>query len=240
MADNETIICDEFDEYDDWVEIYNSNPGAVNMEGLFLTDDPSIPDRWQFPDVEIPANGFLLVWTDDDEEQGALHTNFRLNADGEFVGLYEIDGIIPLDTLSYGPQEEDISFGRYPDGVDNWVFMDNPTPEAPNIFTSVDENNVSPICFNLIGNYPNPFNPTTTIKFSVKEDSDVSIKIYNIKGAMVRTLLDSEMKAAYHEVVWDGKDNTGKQVGSGLYFYKMVSEGNSGRYTSTKKMILLK
>jgi spore coat protein CotH len=240
MADNETIICDEFDEYDDWVEIYNSNPGAVNMDGLFLTDDPMIPDKWQFPEVEIPANGFLLVWTDDDEEQGALHTNFRLDADGEFIGLYEIDGIIPIDTLSYGPQEEDISFGRYPDGVDNWVFMINPTPEAPNIFTSADENNISQACYNLIGNYPNPFNPTTTIKFALKEVSDVSIKIYNIKGAVVRTLVDGEMNAKYHEVIWDGKDNTGKQVGSGLYFYKMVSEGNSGRYTSTKKMVLLK
>ena len=239
MADNETTICDEFGEYDDWVEIYNSNPGAVNMEGLFLTDDPAIPDRWQFPDVEIPANGFLLVWTDDDEEQGALHTNFRLSLDGEFIGLYEIDGIIPLDTLSFGPQEEDISFGRYPDGVDNWVFMDNPTPGASNIFTSADENNVSQVCFNLIGNYPNPFNPTTTIQFTLKEDSDVSIKIYNIKGAVVRTLIDGEMKAAYHEVVWDGKDNAGKNASSGLYFYKMVSEG-SGRYTSTRKMILLK
>ena len=240
MADNETTICDEFGEYDDWVEIYNSNPGAVNMEGLFLTDDPVIPDKWQFPDVEIPANSFLLVWTDDDEEQGALHTNFRLNADGEFVGLYEIDGIIPLDTLSYCPQEEDISFGRYPDGVDNWVFMINPTPEASNVFTSADENNVSQICFNLICNYPNPFNPATTIKFALREDSDVSIKIYNIKGAVVRTLVDGEMNAAYHEVIWDGKDNTGKQVGSGLYLYKMVSEGNSGKYTSTRKMILLK
>ncbi len=240
MADNETTICDEFGEYDDWVEIYNSNPGAVNMEGLFLTDDPAIPDRWQFPDVEIPANGFLLVWTDGDEEQGELHTNFRLSADGEFVGLYEIDGIVPLDTLSFGPQEEDISFGRYPDGVDNWVFMDNPTPGASNILTSADENNVSQVCFNLICNYPNPFNPTTTIQFSLKEDSDVRLKVYNIKGAVVRTLIDDKMKAAYHEVVWDGKDNSGKQVGSGLYFYKIVSEGNSGRYTSTKKMILLK
>ncbi len=240
MADNETTISDEFDEYDDWVEIYNSNPEAVNMEGLFLTDDPSIPDKWQFPDVEIPANGFLLVWTDDDEDQGELHTNFRLNTDGEFIGLFEIDGIIPLDTLSYGYQVEDISLGRFPDGDDNWVYMDNATPGASNIYTSVYENNASQVHFNLIGNYPNPFNPTTTIKFSLKENSDVSIKIYNIKGVVVRTLVDNKMEATYHEVIWDGKNNTGKRVGSGLYFYKMISNGNNNRYSSTKKMILLK
>lgn len=92
----------------------------------------------------------------------------------------------------------------------------------------------------LTGNYPNPFNPTTNIKFGLSEDSNVSIKIYNIKGVVVRTLVDCKLNTAYHEVIWNGKDEAGKQVASGLYFYKMVSEGNSGRYTSTKKMILLK
>jgi hypothetical protein len=101
-------------------------------------------------------------------------------------------------------------------------------------------NDILPLQTELTGNYPNPFNPETKIKFALKENSDVSIKIYNIKGAVVRTLVDGEMQAAYHKHIWDGKDNAGKQVGSGLYFYKMVSEGNSGRYTSTKKMILLK
>jgi hypothetical protein len=99
---------------------------------------------------------------------------------------------------------------------------------------------IIPVKTELSGNYPNPFNPTTTIKFGLKEDCDVNIKIYNIKGSVVKTLVDGEMNAAYHEIIWDGKDNAGRQVGSGLYFYKMVSEGNSGRYTSTKKMILLK
>jgi hypothetical protein len=111
---------------------------------------------------------------------------------------------------------------------DAWV----PVTETNNILI--------PVRTELSGNYPNPFNPETTIKFSLKEDSDVNIKIYNIKGSVVRTLVDGEMSTAYHEVVWDGKDNAGRSVSSGLYFYKMVSEGNSGRYTSTKKMILLK
>ncbi len=99
---------------------------------------------------------------------------------------------------------------------------------------------IIPVKTELSGNYPNPFNPTTTIKFGLKEDCDVNIKIYNIKGSVVKTLVDGQINAAYHEIIWDGKDNAGRQVGSGLYFYKMVSEGNSGRYTSTKKMILLK
>ena len=104
-----------------------------------------------------------------------------------------------------------------------------------------ESNNILiPVRTELAGNYPNPFNPTTTIKFALKEDSNVNIKIYNIKGAVVRTLVNGQLNAAYHEVVWDGKDNAGRITSSGLYFYKMDSEGNSGRYTSTKKMILLK
>ena len=99
---------------------------------------------------------------------------------------------------------------------------------------------IIPVRTELSGNYPNPFNPTTTIKFGLKEDSNVSIKIYNIKGSVVRTLVNGQLNAAYHEVVWDGRDNADRTVSSGLYFYKMVSEDNSGKYTSTKKMILLK
>ena len=247
MADNETTICDEFGEYDDWVEIYNSNPGSVNMYGLFLTDDPTVPDKWQFPDIEIDADDFLLVWADNDEEQGELHTNFRLDADGEFIGLYEIDGITPLDTLSFGPQEEDISFGRYPDGTDNWVFMINPTPEASNIFTSTDENSVSQVCFNLIGNYPNPFNPAvagagrssgTTISFTLPLDIDAAkIEIYNIKGQKIRTFhIDPSTIQPINSIVWNGKDKNNKEVSSGIYFIRLEVGDNS----KIKKALLIK
>ncbi len=324
MADNETIISDEFGEYDDWVEIYNSNLEAVNMEGLFLTDDPLISDKWQFPSVEIPANDFLLIWTDDDDEQGELHTNFRLNTDGEFIGLYEIDGLMPLDSLSYGVQNEDISFGRFPDGENNWVFMSDPSSGYSNNYIpieidfiadpitglvslevefidtsigniiswewdfdndgTIDSNEQNPLftyletgiysvsltafdgmtsetvtkinyidvtetgigedlhfyITELYKNHPNPFNPTTTIKFSLQEDSNVSINIYNIKGALVKNLICKEMRANKHEVIWDGKDDEGKRVGSGLYFYKMDASNSEMKYSSTRKMLLLK
>ncbi len=88
----------------------------------------------------------------------------------------------------------------------------------------------------LTGNYPNPFNPTTTISFSTKESGNVSINIYNMKGQLVKTLVNENLEAAYHNVVWNGKDNSNKVVSSGLYFYKM----RSNNYTATKKMILMK
>ena len=89
----------------------------------------------------------------------------------------------------------------------------------------------------LFGNYPNPFNPETTISFSVAQTSSfVTIDIYNIKGQKVKALINDKFDAGAHQVVWDGKDNSGKPVSSGIYFYKI----KASNYTSTKKMILMK
>ncbi|MCK4654864.1 MAG: T9SS type A sorting domain-containing protein [Candidatus Cloacimonetes bacterium] len=85
-------------------------------------------------------------------------------------------------------------------------------------------------------NFPNPFNPETTISFSIIEDCRVTIDVYNIRGQKVKTLVNEKLNAGAHQVIWHGKDENGKSVSSGIYFYKM----NSGRYTSVKKMILMK
>ncbi|MDO9576702.1 MAG: FlgD immunoglobulin-like domain containing protein [Candidatus Cloacimonadales bacterium] len=88
----------------------------------------------------------------------------------------------------------------------------------------------------LFCNYPNPFNPTTTIKFGLCEDLNVVIDVYNIKGEKVRTLVNGELEAGYHSILWNGKDDSGKNTASGVYFYKM----KAGKFVSTKKMILMK
>ena len=85
-------------------------------------------------------------------------------------------------------------------------------------------------------NYPNPFNPSTTISYQLPEESKVELTIYNIKGQKVKTLISDQLPAGKHSVVWDGVDESGKAVASGVYFYKM----KVGNYDSTKKMILLK
>ena len=88
----------------------------------------------------------------------------------------------------------------------------------------------------LNGNYPNPFNPETAIKFALKEAGNVRIDVFNIKGQHVKTLINEHLEAAHHSVVWDGKDTNGVNVSSGVYFYKM----KTGKYSETKKMILMK
>ena len=90
--------------------------------------------------------------------------------------------------------------------------------------------------YNLIGNYPNPFNPTTSIKFVLAFESNLRIDIYNIKGQKVKTLLDTHYNAGEHSISWNGKDDNGSDVVSGVYFYKM----QTNEFVAIKKMMLMK
>jgi hypothetical protein len=118
---------------------------------------------------------------------------------------------------------------------DAFIFMvDQVQIEAPG--GTPNNPQVTPVISQLIGNYPNPFNPETSIAFSTKENGPVSIDIYNVRGQKVRSLLNENKEAGNHTVVWNGKDDNGKNVASGVFFYRM----KSGKYSSTKKMILMK
>jgi hypothetical protein len=88
----------------------------------------------------------------------------------------------------------------------------------------------------LIGNYPNPFNPETKIEFSLLEAGNVDVVIYNIKGEKVKKLVDGKMVAGFHSAVWNGKDDNGKKVASGVYLYRF----KTAEIDQTKKMMLIK
>ena len=131
LAINETVNTDETETYEDWIEIYYNIPSMISLEGYFLTDDLSEPDKWVFPNIQISGEGHLLIWADDDVEDGSLHTNFKLSANGESVALF--DPMLNLiDYIDFGEQSDDISYGRLIDGDNQWVFFDEPTPGAPN------------------------------------------------------------------------------------------------------------
>ncbi len=93
-----------------------------------------------------------------------------------------------------------------------------------------------PAHFKLERNYPNPFNPETVIKFSLAQDSPVTLKVYNILGQVVNTLVDEVLPAGDHSVVWEGKNGQGRDVASGVYFYRI----KAGDFESIEKMTLLR
>jgi len=102
--------------------------------------------------------------------------------------------------------------------------------------TSVDEATTAPIVTELLTNFPNPFNPETTIRFALSNESNLEIIIYNVRGQLIRTLVNGNMSSGVHNVVWNGRDDNGDPVGSGMYFYRM----RAGDYQSVGRMMLLK
>ncbi|MDN5354326.1 MAG: large repetitive protein, partial [Candidatus Cloacimonadota bacterium] len=126
MASNETTIADDEGDYDDWIEIYNAGNIAKDIAGMYLTDDLEELTNSQIPADDpdlttIPPGGFLLLWADKEPEQGALHlADVKLSGDGEQIGLKDVDGTTIIDSLTFGEQTSDVSYGRLPDGSDTW------------------------------------------------------------------------------------------------------------------------
>ncbi|MBK8946146.1 MAG: DUF362 domain-containing protein [Ignavibacteriae bacterium] len=94
--------------------------------------------------------------------------------------------------------------------------------------------------FTLHQNYPNPFNPTTTIKFSIKNNSDVTLTIYDTIGRIVKVLVNEKLSSGEHKIDWNGKNYLDETSVSGIYFYKILVKSNNQNYSETKKMILVK
>ncbi|MBD3289182.1 T9SS type A sorting domain-containing protein [candidate division KSB1 bacterium] len=115
-------------------------------------------------------------------------------------------------------------------GLIAYTYSKNPTTAVDNEYSKF------PIVYRLYQNYPNPFNPTTTINYALPIASHVEVKIYNTLGQEVRTLVNSMKPAGSQQVVWDGQNNSGNIVPSGVYFYQL----QVGALVETRKMLLLR
>ena len=138
MASNATTLPDGQGDYDDWIEIYNGSDAAINTAGMYLTDDEDEPTKWQFPvnnaaATTIPSHGYLLIWADGDTADPGLHADFKLSSNGEQVLLFGPDATTLIDTLEFGEQTVDISYGRSIDGGPDLTPMVYPTPGTANV-----------------------------------------------------------------------------------------------------------
>lgn len=182
MADNSETIPDPSGSYDDWIEVFNYGNTPVDIGGLYITDDFADPTKYQIPEGNdstiIQPQGFLLIWADDDTEQGVLHVGIKLSKSGEEIAFLKPDGITFLDSVSFGQQTSDVSYGRQPNGASNWTFFDDPTPGWSNTTTGVFvSDNVS---FKI---YPNPAGKTTTMHFPFTGEKN--IRICDLNGNLV-------------------------------------------------------
>lgn len=135
MADNATTVADPQGQYDDWIELRNLTDTPVDLTGCYLTDDPTSPRKWPFPaGTTIPADGYLIVWADEDgSATPGLHANFKLAKTGEQILLVDKDTNQNqlLDAIYFGPQTTDVSYGRTAADADLWAPMP-PTPGTAN------------------------------------------------------------------------------------------------------------
>ena len=141
MAANARSLADSDGDFSDWIELHNPDATAVNLAGWYLTDDAGDKNRWQFPDITLPAGGYLVVFASDKNRRdpaGQLHTNFLLDASGEYLGLVMPDGRTVASEFApkYPEQNDDISYGITQPGVPGEAprtgYFRTPTPGAPN------------------------------------------------------------------------------------------------------------
>ena len=147
MAANSSTIADpDFSQNADWIELYNNGNSFIDLNGYYLTDDLSKPDKWKINIGTVLApKSFTIFWADGNDTLN--HTNFSMSKDGEQIGLFFPNGQ-PADTLNYLIQKADISYGRYPDGGMNWYYMYSPTPGKQND-TLISKEILSPPVFSL-------------------------------------------------------------------------------------------
>jgi hypothetical protein len=157
-------------------------------------------------------------------------------------GNYSLGGVttgvvtLTIDKQQYDPVTQSINIpeGSYSGKADFTLSVSTAT--------SVGQANEVPIDYSLDQNYPNPFNPNTTISFDVPVSSSVTLRIFNVIGQQVRTLVQGTLSEGRHEVVWNGLDDAGRALASGIYFYNLKASPVSGgkAFSEIRKMVLLK
>ncbi len=230
MADNDGVVADEAGEFDDWLELHNPGPGPVSLAGLALADDPDDPAPWPLPALELGAGEFLLVWCDDDADQGPLHADFKLSADGESAVLFLLDDGTAhvVDSVTFGPQDTDVALGRLPDGHGPWQVLATPTPGASNQGVTA-ASPASPAALVLGGVVPNPTAEAAAIRFATGPTlrGPVQVAIYDLRGRLVRELRQAPLAAGEHTVIWDRRDGGGRRAPTGTYLVRVTAGGQS-------------
>ena len=236
-----------------------SFPDAPNGGGIWSLKLPTGNFQGCFPGIGsqiIPefSNGDVWqvrVWARQDEKKSVPTSVylkvFHTGGDSTILSAdtttsKEWTQLTIVDTLILGKDDSVaiILDAGITSGPEQFVFSYFDLVEAEKlgeIITSVNDfTDLHPENFRLFQNFPNPFNPTTTISYNLPEDTEVNLKIYNLFGQEVRTLVNEAQSAGSKSVVWNGKDASGRIVSSGLYIYRLAAE----KIVQNKKMLFLK
>ena len=176
MAGNVSAVPDQNGEYDDWVELYNGNNFSLNLNGYYLSDNENELTKWTFPNVTIPANGYLIVWCDTaGNSQTGLHTTYRLSADQEEVYLTDPTNTV-IDAVHYVNMPSDKGFARVPNGTGPLQYQTHTYDATNQNGTGIDNINVS----GKMRVYPNPSNNRIYVLGATE-----GVSVFNMMGQEV-------------------------------------------------------
>ena len=236
LAKNEAVNVDETGEYDDWIELWNYDQAEVDLANHYLTDKRDNLTKWQFPNssAQIFPDEYMLIWCDEDQEDGGLHTNFKLSSGGEFLALVHPDGETIIDSISFPSQAEDISYGRILSSnfQYEWDYL-SPTPGYSNTSLHISKTELLVNSFELNSIYPNPFNSNFKISLDIHDDlGKFRVDLVSLTG---RTILSKTVIPSFSGTITIPM-NIDKTFASGTYFIRIIGDNTA----ISKKIILLK
>ncbi|HUS36041.1 MAG TPA: lamin tail domain-containing protein, partial [Verrucomicrobiae bacterium] len=176
MASNTSALYDQtYAAYSDWFELFNPSENQVDLAGWRLSDSPGNPREFFIPSgVVIAPRGYLLVWADDHGTftNGYLHTNFKIDRGGDDVALFDATGLL-IDTVSFAAQANNISQGRWPDGIDSFHSMPTPTPSRANVIAHPPEVEIIAITADAARNIKITWTATPGRLYRIETKSDL-------------------------------------------------------------------
>lgn len=201
-----TTFKDEFGETDDLVELYNAGSEPVNISGWYISDKKDNPKLWKIPQdpkAVVPANGFLVLWADEQIEQGALHLDFKLSASGEHISIHtenQEGELLLIDAFDFPALSVNQSYSRVPDGGWDWKIQ-AATPLESNVLTSQED-----VALTKIKVYPANFSE----RLIVENANESLLIMYDLTGKKVFSTLST----SDHHVIYTG------HLPSGIYILK--------------------
>ena len=228
-----SVFANDYFKRADWVELYNTTDQAIDVEGMYLSDNDN-PQKYRITKGDgtastiIPAHGYLLVWCDKQEPTYELHANFKLSNDGGTVTLSAAD-MSWTDSMPYPAHDGNSTVGRYPDGAGDIYLLTIPTIKKSNFlntYTSLFMNDPNGIATTLADNHE-----PLTLRFAANHlvvrgegDEDLGINIYTLSGQLVESLR-APMSGGYGEVAV-------RQLAKGCYVARAT--GKNGKSASCK------
>ncbi len=217
MADNDSLtqIVDEAGQYDDWIELHNTTNQAIDLSGYNISDNGNNLDKWTIPNgITIGANGYLIIWADDDASQGVLHATFKLGKDGETIYL-TTPSQSHVDSIEYGAQDSNISMARIPNGTGPFI-QQAPTFGYNNDGTMSISTPANDAAFKL---YPNPITSQSFLEWNEADQlGSLHLNIYDTQGKLINSF----------EVNQNGNstkiDLPLENLSSGAYFLHLSTE----------------